>query len=393
MDLTIEKELIKKTQEIAERIEKESKNVDNNNIFPNKGIELLKEYGFMGLIIPKEFGGLGHDIKVASKVVQILASGCLSTSMIFGMHCQQVMTIINHSKIELKKNFLKKIVKDQYYIASVTSEKEKGGHLLTAESPLKWINDNQFDLHRDAPTVTGGSEADAFLITVKKNTSSLNSNVLLIYASRNEMETKNGDPWISMGMRGTQSISMTLVGKLEKTNILTNEDFKDVAQKTLIPMGHLMWVSSWLGATKGTYRKLIQLLRSGKMSKGIDKESDLLYHKLSKIRLLIDTVDVYLEKVLNEYTNTLENSNLDKLKTYEFNIHLNNLKILGSESLFQAVDKMIDIAGLKYGYLQNNHIFLERVFRDLRSASLMYHNDRLALANGKLSLFNSNLLR
>ncbi|WP_257131014.1 acyl-CoA dehydrogenase family protein [Bacillus toyonensis] len=392
MDLLNEKNLIKKTWEITEFLQKESYNVDKDNRFPYEGINLLKEYGFMGLIIPKEFGGLGHNIKVASKVVQILASGCLSTSMIFGMHCQQVMTVINHAKKELKASLLEEIAIKRWYIASVTSEKEKGGHLLTANSPLKWNSDYQFGLHRDAPIVTGGSEADAFLITVKKDTDSLASKVLLVYANRDELDVELQGSWASMGMRGTQSVSMSLDANLNKDNILTIEDFKIVAQETLIPMGHIMWVSSWLGATKGIYRKIITLLRNGKINKKAVKESELLYYRLSKTRLLIDTVDIYLEKIVNEYTNILKESNKEKFKSYEFNIHLNNLKILGSENLFKAVDEMVNIAGLKLGYLQNNEIPLERVFRDLRAASLMYHNDRLKLANGKISLFSSNLL-
>jgi hypothetical protein len=36
--------------------------------------------------------------------------------------------------------------------------------------------------------------------------------------------------------------------------------------------------------------------------------------------------------------------------------------------------------------MKNTALEIERVFRDLRSATLMYHNDRLLGANGKLIL-------
>lgn len=392
MDLINEKILLKKTWEIKKILQEKSFNVDNDNRFPYEGITLLKEHGFMGLIVPKEFGGLGHNIKIASKVVQIIASGCLSTSIIFGMHCQQIMTIIHHAKKELKKRILEEIIINKWYIASVTSEKEKGGHLLTANSPLKWSSDHKFDLHRDAPIVTGGSEADAFLITVKKDSDSLDSKVLLVYARREELNIEFQRTWMSMGMRGTQSVGMNIYANLDKDNILTVEEFKIVAQEALIPIGHIMWVSSWLGATKGIYKNIMKLLRNGKIKKGANNESELLYYRLSEIRLLIDTVDIYLEKIVNDYSDIIQKTNKEKLKSYEFNIHLNNLKILGSENLFKAVDEMLNIAGLNFGYLKNDEIPLERVFRDLRAASLMYHNDRLKLVNGKLSLFNSNLL-
>jgi acyl-CoA dehydrogenase len=45
---------------------------------------------------------------------------------------------------------------------------------------------------------------------------------------------------------------------------------------------------------------------------------------------------------------------------------------------------------LAQGYMKNTALDLERVFRDLRSATLMYHNDRLLGANGKLILVENS---
>ncbi|MNY44957.1 hypothetical protein D3C86_1800270 [compost metagenome] len=81
-----------------------------------------------------------------------------------------------------------------------------------------------------------------------------------------------------------------------------------------------------------------------------------------------------------------------KLQTNSFSIKINNLKILASEMLYDAVDEMVNLAGVKYGYTKNEAIPLERTLRDLKSASLMYRNDLLLITNGKLSLFEKNLI-
>jgi acyl-CoA dehydrogenase len=67
-------------------------------------------------------------------------------------------------------------------------------------------------------------------------------------------------------------------------------------------------------------------------------------------------------------------------------IELNNLKIASSEVAFRVVDELVQLAGLREGYLEEGEMGLERVFRDVRSASLMYSNERLRQINGRLLL-------
>lgn len=382
--------MINKAWEIRDLLVNESEKVDLNNEFPINGLNSLKKNQFMSLLIPKEYGGDEVKIKEASEIAQILGSACLSTSMIWGMHCQQVLALVKYTKNDLKKEILNEIVQEQLYIASVTSEYGKGGHLLTSQSPLNWISKNKFYINREAPTVTGGANADAYLITTKTEENGVDSEVSLIYALRKELEVSQVGGWNAMGMKGTQSVAMNINGLLDDKNILTKVKFEKVAQYTLIPMAHIMWVSSWLGAAKNCFKQLIETLRKNKYTKKYN--SDIITYCLSEVRLLLDTVDIYLNHVIDLYEKQYHSQCLDTSSLKTFNIHLNNLKILGSENLFKAVNKLIEVAGLYHGYLKNSETNLERTFRDLRAASLMYHNDRLKLANGKISLFDSDLL-
>lgn len=390
MDIRKQEYIMDRAWYIQKILENESEKVDQNNVFPLKGLKILKESNFMSLIIPEAYGGLSQGIKMASEVAQILASGCLSTSVIWGMHCQQVMALVNHAQPDIKEKLLNEITKNKIYIASVTSEYKKGGYLLTSNSPLSWVSQDSFFLNREAPTVTGGAYADAYLITVKKEEHCLDSDVALIYATKEELEIQQKSRWDSMGMRGTQSASMTINGILNNSSLITEDNFEEVAQNSLIPMAHIMWVSSWLGAAKNAFKQQVKVIRKSKYTKKYN--FDIIMYRLSKIRLLLDTVDVYLDTVINKYEYYYQNKQVKKLKSNKFNIHLNNLKILGSENLFKAVNELIEIAGIYHGYMKNHDTTLERTFRDLRSASLMYHNDRLKITNGKLALFDSNLL-
>ena len=116
-----------------------------------------------------------------------------------------------------------------------------------------------------------------------------------------------------------------------------------------------MWVSSWLGSVKNVFEKVIGLIRSSSNSSKF--KSDVLYHRLSNTRTMIDMVSIYLEDTIRKYE--YHSSNKEFLKSNEFQIQLNNLKIYSSENLFKAVNELVDLVGMQYGYLKIK-IFLWR---------------------------------
>ena len=363
--------------------------VDAAAEFPKENLDCLKRDGLMGLIVPAEYGGRGASYEILVEVAQILSSGCLSTGMIWAMHCQQVAVLVDHTPDDLRKDLLSGIVEKNQFIASVTSERGKGGDLLTAIAPL-YYEGNDVLVEREAPVITGGDFADSYLITMRKNEESPRSEIVLVYADRDQLKIDRQSPWETMGMRGTYSVGLSLEGRLPRRQIINCSDFKYIAVSTMIPVGHIVWAACWLGAAKETFRQLLSLCRNPKTRKGFNVKSDMFYDRLARIRLKIDTVDVYLKDVVSYYSNYKKKSMREGYDfNYEYHIHINNLKVLSSELLFEAVNDMLQISGLVYGYKKSSKFCFERTFRDLRSASLMFSNERLTSANGKLSFFGS----
>jgi acyl-CoA dehydrogenase len=66
-------------------------------------------------------------------------------------------------------------------------------------------------------------------------------------------------------------------------------------------------------------------------------------------------------------------------------IHINLLKVIGAEFTFDSIERLINLVGMRLGYLEGSPVPLERHLRDLRAASLNYANDRLLVATGTLS--------
>src|SRR5262245_39193672 len=60
---------------------------DRKLLFPRKNFEALARLGLLGLLVPKEWGGLGQNHICAAMVVETIARyGCPSTAMCYTMH-------------------------------------------------------------------------------------------------------------------------------------------------------------------------------------------------------------------------------------------------------------------------------------------------------------------
>lgn len=377
---------------LAPRIAEHAGDIDRAAVFPAEDLGLLRASGLMGLLVPREYGGLGGGYADLAAVARILGEASASTAMIWSMHCQQVAALVDHADDELRAAVLPRIAAGEIYLASVTSEKGKGGHLLTSMAPLS-SDGGQLVLEREAPIATGGEYADAFLVTMRSRPDAEPSDVRLVFAQRDELDLTTKANWDPLGMRGTHSVAMTLSGRLPENRIVGRDGFGDVAVRSFIPAGHIAWAGSWLGAATGPYGQMVALWRDPKARGESDLSSPLFAERLARIRLDLDTVGAYLHRVVDEYEELRADPAGVAVRAAEpwFQLHLNGLKVLAAERLFAAADRLVQLAGMRHGYLKTSAVPLERAFRDLRSGSLNYADDRLYVANGKLALLDRDV--
>jgi len=59
--------------------------------FPTENYQDLREAGFLGLVIPTEYGGLGADYATYASVSAELGQWCGATALTFNMHCSSMM--------------------------------------------------------------------------------------------------------------------------------------------------------------------------------------------------------------------------------------------------------------------------------------------------------------
>jgi acyl-CoA dehydrogenase len=309
----------------------------------------------------------------------------MSVGMIFAMHCQQALTLARYAGPRLRAEVLPALGRGELYLASVTTERGKGGHLLSSESPVE-AGDGLLRIDRDAPIVTGGPHADGFLVTVLAPDATSPTQVSLVYAAREQLKLEVTGDWQPLGMRATHSVPMRLAGAVPAEQVVGEPGgFRSIVGALFGPAAHLGWSAAWLGTAAGALSRVLHLVRSPEGRRQFDTASELLLTRLARIRARLDAVHALLRHALSVVDGAADPS------APPVQLLVNTLKTRAAEDCFAAVHELVELVGLRHGYLRGSPLALERAYRDLRSATLNYANDRLYLVNGSLALLDQEV--
>src|SRR5580658_751121 len=101
--------MTKSTQDILVENEKLAKEllapradeIDRERRFPRENIQALGRSGLLGLVVPKEYGGIGAGIPEMAQVLDPMAQACASTAMVMLMHYCGTAVIVAKGSAEL----------------------------------------------------------------------------------------------------------------------------------------------------------------------------------------------------------------------------------------------------------------------------------------------------
>ncbi len=122
--------------------------VERAGQIPPEHLDLLAEQGFYGLALPAEVGGLGVDFDTACQVIEIFASGCLSTAFVWLQHHGAVRAVASSDNAELRERWLPDLGAGRRRAGlalagaipgppMLAAERVAGGYLFNGSSP--WV--------------------------------------------------------------------------------------------------------------------------------------------------------------------------------------------------------------------------------------------------------------
>jgi acyl-CoA dehydrogenase len=354
--------------------------VDRDSRFPIEAITALKEAGLLSAYVPTALGGAGASMTELCQICEVLGQHCTATAMVFAMHQIQVVTLVRHAMdSDWYRDYLTRLVKHQYLIASVTSEVGVGGEMRKSTCAVE-LEGERFKLVKDATTISYGAQADDLLVTSRRNPHASNNDQVLVLVSKDEYSLEQKGVWNTMGMRGTCSppFLLTATGAAER---VMSVPFADMSSQTVVPVSHLVWVHLWLGNVTAAVNKAGAFVRhQARANPGTTPPTAL---RLAEVTVKLQNLSAVIRDALGEYETLVAGASVDKLSSIAYAFKINNLKVDVSSKLPVIVTEALLICGIM-GYKNDSKFAMSRHLRDAHSSALMVGNDRILATNANL---------
>ena len=82
-----------------------TKQIDLEGRFPVESFKAIKEKKLTGLLVPKEFGGMGLGFYEHTQTILAFANHCATTALCYMMHNVATNCLATYGSEELKKEF------------------------------------------------------------------------------------------------------------------------------------------------------------------------------------------------------------------------------------------------------------------------------------------------
>ena len=193
---------------------------DKKLLFPRKNFEALAKLGLLGLIVPKELGGMGENHVCAAMVVETIARyGCASTAMCYTMHLGAVAAAcLRYHNNETLKGILRRLDKDVYIGTLSYSDPETGSHFWYPVSSGAEKVDGGWKVRKKASWTTSGGFADWYIVQTTSPEFGGNYADLSCWLIMGNEVKAEPSKWDGLGLRGNQS------GTLEVDNVVIPAD-------------------------------------------------------------------------------------------------------------------------------------------------------------------------
>jgi acyl-CoA dehydrogenase len=360
-----------------------SDDVDRNARFPAEAVAALREERAFSALIPEELGGAGASLPAVAKSCFELGRRCGASGMVFAMHQIQIACMVDHRADGAPwfDDYLREIVAEQRLVASITSEVGTGGDMGKSVASVSEPADGQASFEKQAPTVSYGPYADAFLTTVRRAPDAEPGDQVAVLTKREQMELEPQGSWDPMGMRGTCS-----PGFIAKATFATDQvlpvPFATISAETMTPVSHILWSHVWLGIATDAFDRARAFVRaSAKRKPG---EPLPIAAKLSELMSELSLLRAEVGLALREYCDicATERAKLSEMATI---LRFNNLKIAASEQAPRVCQGAMRVNGI-VGYKNDTPFSVGRHLRDSMSACLMVANERIHATDASLLL-------
>jgi alkylation response protein AidB-like acyl-CoA dehydrogenase len=389
--VTVDHDVVALCRELAERFAPRAAAYDREGNFPVENFEELKAAGLLGIMVPKQYGGMGMGFLTYTMALEQLAKGDASTALTFNMHNITAGTLaeVDPSKVEgrhgkrmadFREWVFDQMINGKKVFASANSEPGIGAHFSAIQSTYRRV-DGGFVINGAKLFVSMAGYADFYTVVARRADSTADVPELSFFiVGLDNPGVRIEKVWDALGMRATTSDNMYF------TDCFVPEDrlflgieglgaYKVVREPHWVIGGY---VGAYLGICTATFEYMVEHLQKKKIPGTVRSvvERDWVQHEVGRLYAGLQATrhTVYHGAELVE----------TQPGTRETNVAVHCSKYAVSEYAPYLASQAIRLCG---GSSISRSRPLERLYRDARCGGLMpATSDECLLYVGKSEL-------
>ena len=272
MDFTLSKEHEMARTLFHDFAEKEVKplaqEVDETEHFPRETVEKMAKNGFLGIPVPKEYGGQGCDPLCYAMCVEELSKVCGTTGVIVSAHtslcCDPIQT---YGTEEQKQKYLVPLAKGEKLGAFGLTEPGAGTDAQGQQTKAV-LDGDEWVLNGSKIFITNGKEADVYVIIavtgMVEKRGRMQKEISAFLVEKGTPGFSFGTKEKKMGIRGSATYELIFTDcRIPKENMLgkQGEGFK-IAMHTLD--GGRIGIAAQAGLAEGALERTIEYVKERK---------------------------------------------------------------------------------------------------------------------------------
>lgn len=371
-----QQEIVDKAQWVAkECLEPRAAQYDESSTHPWESWRDLWRHGLLAMAVPKEYGGLGLEMQTYVMAVETLAQGCTSTAMTTHMHAVVQLYIDALATPEQKSRFYPDVVEEGKLFGSWGSEPETRGGSGVRETEIAPVDGGYvIDGKKHFCTMAGAAHRYMVHCTMRGYTGQDGYQLALVPHDAAGMKI-TGD-WNTLGMRGTVSPSVSFQGCFVDGDCLLGQPGEAMKRGIGGAFG-LGYAAIYIGAAQRALDFTTEYCKTHQFA----PDPKPLSHSLVVQRSVAEMTVALEAARLVLYQSASRWQDADPGKRW---VLVARAKHLATEGALMVTSRAVQTVG---GRSAHRHYPLERIFRDVRTATLMPPNaDRTLELIGQAAL-------
>ena len=361
MDFTLSKEHEMARTLFKEFAEKEVKplaqEVDETEVFPRGTVEKMAKYGFLGIPVPKEYGGQGCDPLTYAMCVEELSKVCGTTGVIVSAHTSLCIDpIMTYGTEEQKQKYVVPLAKGEKLGAFGLTEPGAGTDAQGQQTKAV-LDGDEWVLNGSKCFITNGKEADVYIVIAVtgkiEKRGRMQKEISAFIVEKGTPGFSFGTKENKMGIRGSSTYELIFTDcRIPKENLLGQKGKGFAIAMHTLDGGRIGIAAQALGIAQGAIDETVKYVKERKQfGRPLAKFQNTQF-QLADLQTRVDAARLLVYRAA-----------MAKDTKKRFSSEAAMAKLFAAETAMAVTTKCVQLYG-GYGYTRDYPV--ERMMRDAK---------------------------